>query len=1083
MINGEDITRSEDYAESIINTVREPLLVLDQNLRVVTVSRSFYDFFKVKPEETVGRLIYDLGNKQWDIPSLRELLETIIPEKTSFDDYEVKHDFATIGRRTMLLNARQIKRAMGEERIILLAIEDITERKETEAGIEKTRKELEVIKKFADEAHEFADSVINTVREPLISLDQDLRVITVSRSFYDFFKVKPEETVGKLVYDLGNKQWDIPRLRELLETILPQKTSFDDYEVEHDFATIGRRIMLLNARQIKRRLGEERIILLAIEDITERRQLENLLADSEERYRRIFETASDGIVLLEKGQGHIVKANLATETMLGYSEVEYLGKSLRAMGVALDTSDFAGMMQSLDRQGILNYEDVPTKTKAGEDIWTDIYLVDRAKVAQCNIRDVSDRKRKEGAIQRLNRTLLARSHSSKAMLRAEDEVGYLNEVCRIIVEDCGHALVWIGMAEQDEGKTVRPVAQAGGDEGYLDTAKITWTDTERGRGPVGTAIRTGKPAVFQPISDIPAFAPWRENAVKRGYAAVIGVPLLERGEAFGSLNIYSRHRCPFSEDEVQLLSDLAADLSYGIATLRQRAAHAEAESALRLIEERYHYLFDNMLEGVAYCKMVYQDGNPYDFIYLEVNKAFEQLTGMKDVKGKKISEIIPTIHESNPELLGVYSRVISTGIPERFETYTESMGGWRSVSAYTYEKHHFIVVFDNITEQKNLVAQLHHSQKMEALGTLAGGIAHDFNNILSVIMGYGEIVMDDLEAGSPAREDMKEMITAAKRAVDLTARLLIFSRKQVIAVVPINLNDLLRNLQKMLKQIVRESTDLTLNLTKQPLIVPADAGQIEQVLINLAANARDAMPEGGWLTISTGLVEVDDNYAAAYGYGKPGTYAFITVADTGQGMDKETQKNIFEPFFTTKEIGRGTGLGLAISFGIIKQHDGYIKVYSEPGDGTVFKILLPLCGEAVSASKMEKAAVSIKGGNETILVAEDDASLRKFIRRTLESFGYEVIMAEDGDEAIEKFKKNSDRIDIVLLDMIMPKKNGKEVSEAIKKISPGMKIFLTSGYTMDVVKAKEVMETGFDFIHKPFQSKDLLIKVREILDR
>ena len=264
-----------EYSESIINTVREPLIVLDQDLRVVVVSRSFYEFFKVKPQETVGNLIYDLGNKQWDIPKLRELLETILPQKTSFDNYEVEHDFATIGKRIMLLNARQIQRVLGKERIILLAIEDITERREIENGLEKTRKELEVIKQSADEASDFAESVINTVREPLISLDKDLRVVTVSRSFYELFKVKPEETVGQLIYDLGNKQWNIPKLRELLETILPQKTSFDNYEVEHVFATIGKRIMLLNARQIQQASGKERIILLAIEDITERREIEN----------------------------------------------------------------------------------------------------------------------------------------------------------------------------------------------------------------------------------------------------------------------------------------------------------------------------------------------------------------------------------------------------------------------------------------------------------------------------------------------------------------------------------------------------------------------------------------------------------------------------------------------------------------------------------------------------------------------------------------------------------------------------------------------------------------------------------------
>ena len=265
---------AREYSESIIDTVREPLIVLDQDLRVVSVSRSFYEFFKVKPEETVGELIYDLGNNQWNIPKLRELLETILPQKATFDNYEVEHDFTNIGKRIMLLNARQIQRVFGKDRIILLAIEDITERKEIEAGLEKTRKELAVIKKTADEVSEFAESIINTVREPLISLDQDLRVVTVSRSFYEFFKVKPEETVGQLIYDLGNKQWNIPKLRELLETILPQKATFDNYEVEHDFTTIGKRIMLLNARQIQRVSGKERTILLAIEDITERKEIE-----------------------------------------------------------------------------------------------------------------------------------------------------------------------------------------------------------------------------------------------------------------------------------------------------------------------------------------------------------------------------------------------------------------------------------------------------------------------------------------------------------------------------------------------------------------------------------------------------------------------------------------------------------------------------------------------------------------------------------------------------------------------------------------------------------------------------------------
>ncbi|MEN6636348.1 MAG: PAS domain-containing sensor histidine kinase [Clostridiaceae bacterium] len=318
------VTKSQEYAESIINTIREPLIVLDQDLRVVTVSRSFYEFFQVNPEETVGELIYNLGNKQWDIPKLRELLETILPEKTAFDNYEVEHEFATIGRRIMLLNARQIQRVLGKERIILLAIKDVTERRDIENGLEKARKELADVKVSQDEAYEYSESIINTVREPLIVLNQDLRVVTASRSFYEVFQVNPTETVGELIYDLGNKQWDIPQLRELLETILPEKTTFDNYEVEHDFAAIGRRIMLLNARQILRVLGKEHIILLAIEDVTERKDAEKALEKAHEDLQALsIELKRAALAKSEflANMSHELRTPL--NSIIGFSEVLY----------------------------------------------------------------------------------------------------------------------------------------------------------------------------------------------------------------------------------------------------------------------------------------------------------------------------------------------------------------------------------------------------------------------------------------------------------------------------------------------------------------------------------------------------------------------------------------------------------------------------------------------------------------------------------------------------------------------------------------------------------------------------------------
>ena len=389
----------------------------------------------------------------------------------------------------------------------------------------------------------------------------------------------------------------------------------------------------------------------------------------------------------------------------------------------------------------------------------------------------------------------------------------------------------------------------------------------------------------------------------------------------------------------------------------------------------------------------------------------------------------------------------------------------------------------DVTEQKKLQAQLRHAQKMEAIGTLAGGIAHDFNNILNVIMGYGAMVLDGIKTDSLSKGHMNEVLAAADKAANLTKRLLAFSRKHVVEMKPVNVNELILGVEKMLSRIIGEDIVFDTELTGKKLTVMADAGQIEQVLVNLASNARDAMPKGGRLTISSGIKKVDDEYITAYGYGKTGTYALIAVTDTGTGMDAETQKKIFEPFFTTKGIGEGTGLGLSIAYGIIKQHNGYIQVYSEEGKGSTFKIFLPLVQEGAAKGQEPEAVASIKGGTETILVAEDDAALRKLARIVLESFGYTVITAEDGEDAIRKYSENREKIHLVILDMLMPKKSGKEASEEIRKISPDIRTLFMSGYTMDMLSKKQLLDEGMDFILKPVTPKDLLKKIRKMLDR
>lgn len=388
----------------------------------------------------------------------------------------------------------------------------------------------------------------------------------------------------------------------------------------------------------------------------------------------------------------------------------------------------------------------------------------------------------------------------------------------------------------------------------------------------------------------------------------------------------------------------------------------------------------------------------------------------------------------------------------------------------------------DITEHKNLELQLLQAQKMEAVGQLAGGVAHDFNNILTAIIGYATFLQMKLKDDDPLKHFADQVIAAAHKAAHLTQSLLAFSRKQIINPKPVDLNEIIRRLEKFLIRIIGEDIELSAAFAEGDLVVLADSGPIEQILMNLATNARDAMPQGGLLTISTSRLTLDAEFVKAHGYGEPGKYALISFEDSGIGMDKKTQEKIFEPFFTTKEVGKGTGLGLSIVYGIVKQHNGYINVYSEHGRGTTFRIYLPLIQSAVEEAKRGDDAAPT-GGTETILLGEDDPGVRSLTKMILEQSGYTVIEAIDGDEAVAKFMENRERIGLLLLDIVMPKKNGKAVSDEIKQVSPEVRALFTSGYTANVVHQKGILDKGLNFITKPFSPSDLLQKVREVLDR
>jgi len=387
----------------------------------------------------------------------------------------------------------------------------------------------------------------------------------------------------------------------------------------------------------------------------------------------------------------------------------------------------------------------------------------------------------------------------------------------------------------------------------------------------------------------------------------------------------------------------------------------------------------------------------------------------------------------------------------------------------------------DISERKRLEDQLRQAQKLESVGTLAGGIAHDFNNILTAIIGYGSLLQMKMKNDDPLLHSVEQILVSANRAAGLTQGLLAYSRKQVMNPQLINLNEVILKLERLFARLIGEDVEFKCILTDQELTAVADSGQIEQVLMNLATNARDAMPDGGYLYIETRLVELDEDSARVHDLRKAGSYALITVMDSGTGMDQKTLDRIFEPFFTTKEVGKGTGLGLAMVYGIIKQHKGSIEVDTELGKGTTFRIYLPFTRRTTEEIQ-PIVPQPLMGGTETVLVAEDDASVRILTANILEQFGYTVIQASDGEDAVKKFMANKDRIRLLLLDVVMPRKNGKEVFDKVRIFKPDVRALFMSGYAEDVLHQKGLLDIAQGVIVKPVKIDELLKKMRKVLD-
>jgi two-component system, cell cycle sensor histidine kinase and response regulator CckA len=472
-----------------------------------------------------------------------------------------------------------------------------------------------------------------------------------------------------------------------------------------------------------------------------------------------------------------------------------------------------------------------------------------------------------------------------------------------------------------------------------------------------------------------------------------------------------------------------------------------------------------------------------------VNPALERMTGYdrKELMGNK-----PSILKSGEHDTEFYRQMWST--IKAGNTWSGRLKNQKKDGLLYYEDAtispvrdasgkitNFVAVKRDITEHLQLSNQLFRAQKMEAIGTLAGGIAHDFNNLLTVVLGYSELILSDEGLSARHRDDLSKINQAAQIGADLVQRLLMFSRKAEINPRPLSLNVRIEQLQKLLSRTVPKIIEINLMLSDDLAAVNADPTQIDQILMNLAVNARDAMPEGGRFIIETKNQTLDENYCRNHLEAKLGRCVLLTVSDTGQGMDKETQQHIFEPFFTTKGSGEGTGLGLAMVYAIVKQHGGHIMCYSEPARGTTFKIYFPALVSFEQAQAVEVRTLP-RGGSETILLVDDEELIRDLGSRILTNAGYEVITASDGKEALEVYERRGGEISLVILDLIMPKMDGRQCLEALLSLNPSMKVVIASGYSADAVTKEALTSGAKGFVNKPYDIRQVLEVARGVLD-
>ena len=1012
--------------QDIIEFLPDATIIADKDNKVIAWNRAMEELTGVSKAAIIGQ-----DHHQATIPFYGEVRPSLM-DLVCVDDKELADKYSAVRRIGAVVHAEAFTPALYNNRGahvfavasplfdeannvvgIIESIRDITERKHAEDALRESEKKY----------REFADLLPQIVFETNIQGT----ITFVNRSALAMS---------------GYTQEDVEKGVNMLDTIIPEDREQARESLKQLLAS---GISLGNEYTFLRKDGGTFPVIIHTStvirdghvvglrgfavDITDRRRTEEALRKSEERFRNIFENATEGIYQTTP-EGRYLNVNPAFARMFGYSSPQEMIDSVSNIGQQLyvNPKDREEMVRKLREHGRVEGYEVQVYRKDRSKFWISI-----------NIHTVRDEAGSIKYFEGTNQDITERRQTEEALRESEGKFKDLAEKSMV-----GIYLYQDGVFKYINGGLAEIFGYA--PEEIID--RLGLKDVIH-------------PADLQMVQENVRQRLSGEKQSKRyEFRAITKNGDVKRVEVYGSQTLY--------------LGKPAV-----VGTVLDVTERRKAEKELLESEEKYRQLVENASEAIFVAQN-------YKLVF--VNAATAKLTRYT-VSELMTRPFVDFIHPEDRDMIAErhLSRLKGEEIPHAYSFRIIRKDGqirWGELHAILIHwggEQATLNFLTDITERKYLESQLAQSQKMEAIGTLAGGIAHDFNNILTALIGYGNILQMKMKEDDPSWVYVEQILASSEKAANLTQSLLAFSRKQAVELKPQTVNTIIGGIEKLLKRLLTEDITLTIILPDNDLTIMADITQIDQVLMNLATNARDAMPRGGTLTIEVKESTIDNAFIIGEDYGRPGAYALISVTDTGIGMDKQTQERIFDPFFTTKEVGKGTGLGLSTVYGIIKQHNGSIHVESEPGRGSAFRIYLPVV--PISVQHKKAAPLPVEGGTETILLAEDNSAVRELTKEVLTLSGYTVIEAVDGEDAIRKFLEHKDTIGLMLADVVMPKKNGKEVYEEIIKVMPNAKVIFMSGYTGDVVLEKGVFEDTIDFIKKPLVPDELLLKIRTVLNR